>query len=201
MGTWLNRWGRYLSAPVDAASIAVVRIVLGVMIAWDAVRYYAYGVIAEYYILPKWHFTYLYFGWVRPWPGIGMYVHFAVMGGLAVLVALGLYYRLAITLLFAAYTYLVLLEQSVYMNHYYLIALLCFLMIWMQPHRAFALDRIRRPDLPATVPRWNVLLLRLQLFIVYFFGAIAKLNPDWLAGEPMYSEIARQAPGVPAIAT
>ena len=103
-------------------------------------------------------------------------------------------------LVFLAYTYVFLLEKSVYMNHYYLIALLCFLLIWMQPHRAFALDRYRFPDLPATVPRWNVLLLRVQLFIVYFYGAIAKLNPDWLAGEPMYSEIVRRAPEVPAIA-
>ena len=73
-------------------------------------------------------------------------------------------------------------------------------MIWMQPHRAFSLDRRRHPEWPTTVPRWNVLLLRFQLFIVYFYGAIAKLNPDWLAGEPMYSEIVRHAPDVPAIA-
>jgi hypothetical protein len=86
------------------------------------------------------------------------------------------------------------------MNHYYLISLLCFLLIWMQPHREFSLDRLRHPEWPRTVPRWNVLLLRVQLFIVYFYGAIAKLNPDWLAGEPMYSEIVRGGPDVPAIA-
>jgi len=200
MGTWLNRWGRYLSAPVDAASLAVVRIVLGVMIAWDAVRYYAYGVIAEYYILPKWHFTYLYFGWVRPWPGNGMYVHFAAIFVLATLVALGLCYRFAIVGLFLAYTYVFLLEEAAYMNHHYLIALLCFLMIWMQPQRAFALDRRRHPDLPATVPRWNVLLLRFQLSVVYIYGAVAKLNADWLAGEPMYSEIVRRSNDVPGLA-
>jgi hypothetical protein len=195
-----RRWADFLCAPVDAASVAVVRIVLGAMIAWDAVRFWQFGWIDEYYIAPKWHFTYLYFDWVRPWPGVGMYLHFAALCGLAMLVALGLYYRTAIILLFFAYTYVFLLEKSVYMNHYYLIALLCFLMIWMQPHRAFSLDRRRRPDLPPTVPRWNVLLLRVQLFIVYFYGAIAKLNPDWLAGEPMYSEIVRRAPDVPSIA-
>jgi vitamin K-dependent gamma-carboxylase len=201
MGSRLQRWIDYLSAPVDAASLGVFRIVLGAMIAWDAVRFWQFGWIDEYYILPKWHFTYLYFDWVRPWPGIGMYVHFAALFVCAVLVALGLYFRPAIVLLFLAYTYVFLLEKSVYMNHYYLIALLCFLLIWMQPQRAFALDRRRHPELPSTVPRWNVLLLRVQLFIVYFYGAIAKLNPDWLAGEPMYSEIARRAPDVPQIAS
>ena len=201
MGTRVRRWVDFLSAPVDAASLGIFRIVLGAMIAWDAVRFWQFGWIDEYFVLPKWHFTYLYFDWVRPWPGPGMYIHFAVLFVLAVLVAVGLYYRAAVVLLFLAYTYVFLLEKSVYMNHYYLIALLCFLLIWMQPQRAFALDRRRRPDLPSTVPRWNVLLLRFQLFVVYFYGAIAKLNPDWLAGEPMYSEIVRRAPDVPQVAT
>jgi vitamin K-dependent gamma-carboxylase len=201
MGAVLRKWADFLGAPVDAAALGVVRIVLGAMIAWDALRFFAFGWIAEYYILPKWHFTYLYFGWVQPWPGNWMYVHFAALFLVAVLVAFGLYCRAASVALFLGYTYVFLLEKSAYMNHYYLIALLCFLMIWMQPHHAFALDRLRRPDLPTTVPRWNVLLLRFQLFIVYFYGAIAKLNPDWLAGEPMYSEIVRRAPDVPAIAT
>jgi hypothetical protein len=200
MGERIRRWAEYLCAPVDAASLAIVRIALGIVIAWDAQRYFSFGWIAEYYILPKWTFTYLYFDWVKPWPGDWMYVHFAVLFVAAVLVAAGLYYRVAMGLTFLAYTYVFLLEKSVYMNHYYLIALLCLLLTFMQPQRAFALDRHRFPDLPQTVPRWNVLLLRTQLFIVYFYGAIAKLNPDWLAGEPMYSEIVRSAPEVPAIA-
>jgi vitamin K-dependent gamma-carboxylase len=197
----VRRWLEFLNAPIDAASLGFVRIALGAMIAWDVVRFFQYGWITEYYVVPKWHFTYLYFGWVRPWPGDGMYVHFGVMFVLAVLVALGLFYRAAIALLWLAYTYVFLLETSVYMNHYYLISLLCFLFACMPAERAFSLDRRRHPERPRTVPRWTVLLLRFQLFVVYFYGAIAKLNPDWLAGEPMYSEIVRRAPDVPQIAT
>lgn len=196
----LRHWLTYLCAPVDAASVGVFRIVLGSMIAWDAVRYFQTDWIGEYYIQPKWNFTYLYFEWVHPWPGNWMYVHFAAMLALALLVALGLFYRMAIVLLWLAYTYVFLLETSVYMNHYYLISLLCFLFIWMDPHRAFSLDRVRRPDLPTSVPRWNVLLLRTQLVIVYSYGALAKLNADWLAGEPMYSAIVSGGPEIPAIA-
>jgi hypothetical protein len=200
MAARIRQWANYLCTPVDAASLAIVRIVLGAVIAWDAERYFTHGWLEEYYIRPKWHFTYLYFDWVRPWPGEWMYVHFAGLLVAAVLVAAGLYYRFAAAVVFVAYTYVFLLEKSVYMNHYYLTALLCFWLIWMQPHHAFALDRLRYPDRPATAPRWNVLLLRVQLFIVYFYGAIAKLNPDWLAGEPMYTAIARRTEDVPAIA-
>ena len=201
MGARVRQWAAFLCAPVDAASLAVVRIALGVVIAWDVQRYVAYGWIDEYYVLPKWTFPYLYFEWVRPWPGNGMYVHFAVLFVAALLVALGLFYRLALVVVFVAHTYVFLLDKSVYLNHYYLTALICFLMIWMQPHHAFSLDRWRHPEMSETAPRWNVVLLRTQLFIVYFYGAIAKLNPDWLAGEPMYSEIVRRGPAIPAIAT
>lgn len=200
MAARIRQWADFLCTPVDAVSLAVFRIVLGTVIAWDAQRYFSHGWIEEYYIRPKWHFTYLYFDWVRPWPGEWMYVHFALLFAVAALVAVGLFYRFAIVAVFLAYTYVFLLEKSVYMNHYYLTSLLFFLLIWMQPHHAFALDRLRHPDLPSTAPRWNVLLLRVQLFIVYFYGAIAKLNADWLAGEPMYSEIARRADEVPDIA-
>lgn len=196
----LRRWNERLFEPVDAASLGVVRIVFGAMVAWDVVRYFRFGWIDEYYILPKWHFTYLYFDFVRPWPGEWMYVHFALMGAVAGLVSVGLYYRVATVLLFLAYTYVFLLEKSVYMNHYYLIGVIAFLLIWMPAQHAYSFDRLRRPDLPPVVPRWTVLLLRFQLFIVYFYGAIAKLNPDWLAGEPMYSAIVQGAPDVPEIA-
>jgi HTTM domain/Vitamin K-dependent gamma-carboxylase, lumenal domain len=200
MNRLLSRWVSYLLEPVDAASTAVFRIVFGAMVAWDMARYLANGWIDEYYILPKIHFTYLYLDFVRPWPGQWMYVHFAVTGLAALAVALGLFYRFATVLLFVTYSYIFLLEESVYMNHYYLIALLAFLLIWIPADREFSFDMRRKAHLPRSVPRWCVLLLRFQLFIVYFYGAIAKLNPDWLAGEPMYSEILRHGSDVPRIA-
>lgn len=196
----MRRWRDYLQAPVDAASVAAFRIVFGLMVAWDAMRYMTSGWIDEYYIAPQIHFTYLYFGWVRPWPGQWMYAHFAVIAFAAVALAFGMAYRSAAVLLFVAYSYVFLLEQSVYMNHYYLIALLAFLLIFIPAQREFSFARWRTPSIPATVPRWAVLILRFQLFVVYFYGAIAKLNPDWLSGEPMYSELVARGPDVPAIA-
>src|ERR1051325_8697886 len=86
------------------------------------------------------------------------------------------------------------------MNHYYLIALLAFLLMLMPAQRTFSLDRWRQPHMPETVPRWCVLILRFQLFVMYFYGGIAKLNPDWMRGEPMYSAIVHHAEDVPAIA-
>jgi hypothetical protein len=201
MSERVRRWAAGRFEPVDGASTAVVRIALGLMIAWDVARYWQYGWIHEYYIRPKYHFGYLYLEWVRPLPGDWMYAHFAAIGVAAILVALGLFYRPAIVALWFLYTWKFLLEKSVYMNHYYLIGLLCFLFIWIPAHRTWSLDRRRHPAWPQTVPRWCVEVLRFQLFVVYFYGAIAKLNPDWLRGEPMLSSIAGRAAGVPEIAS
>ena len=35
------------------------------------------------------------------------------------------------------------------------------------------------------MPAWTVNLLRFQVGVVYLFAGLAKLNADWLAGEPM----------------
>jgi hypothetical protein len=199
MNAW-RQWQTFLAAPVDAAALGIFRIVFGAMVAIDGCRFLAHGWVDEYFIAPRYHFTYLYLDFIRPWPGRGMVVHFAVLIAAAALVSAGLWTRAASVVLFFAYAYVLFLEQSIFMNHYYLIMLLAFLLASMPVERAFALDRWRRPDLPAVVPRWCVLLLRFQLFVVYFYGAIAKLNADWLRGEPMYSAIVHHAPDVPDIA-
>ena len=201
MSARVRRWTASLFEPVDGASTAVFRIALGVMIAWDVVRYWWFGWIHEYYVRPKYHFGYLWLEWVQPLPGDGIYLHFAIMGVAALLVALGLFYRPAIIVLWFLYTWKFLIEKSVYMNHYYLIGLLCFLFIFIPAHRTWSFDRRRHPEWSETVPRWAVVLLRAQLFLVYFGGAIAKINPDWLRAEPMLSSLAARVPGVPEIAT
>jgi hypothetical protein len=200
MRTDKHPWIDFLNRPVDAASLGVFRVVFGAMIAWDAYRYLQNGWVEEYFVRSSVHFTYLYVDFVRPLPPPWIYGHFWFIAAMGILVSLGLFYRVAIVALAVAYTYFFLLEQSVYMNHYYLILLLSWLLSLMPAERAYSLDRWRGATVAATVPQWCVLILRLQLFIVYFYGAIAKVNPDWLRGEPMYSELLRRGESVPPIA-
>ncbi len=115
-----------------------------------------------------------------------MLIHFAAMGILALLIAIGLFYRLASLLFFLSFTYVFLLDKAYYLNHFYLIALLSFLLAVVPAHRAFSLDRrLHFASRPEEVPQWSVLLLRAQVFIVYFYAGLAKLNADWLRGEPI----------------
>ena len=186
-------WNR-LFTPIDIASLVYFRIAFGAIMLWEVYRYFDHGWIKRYWIDPEFHFTFYGFAWVRPWPGDGMYLHFLVLGGLAILIMLGLWYRVSTLLFFLGFTYVFLLEKARYLNHFYLICLISFLIIFIPAHRAFSIDARRRPALRSdTAEAWTLWLLRAQIGIVYFYGGLAKLNWDWLRGEPMRMWLAKRS--------
>ena len=108
-----------------------------------------------------------------------MYAHFALLGLASIGVALGYRYRLSIIAFFFLFTYVELIDKTLYLNHYYWMSLVSFLMVFMPLHRMASLDARRAPIAP-TVPVWVVWALRVQVGVVYLFAGIAKLDPDWL---------------------
>lgn len=170
---------------VDGASLAVFRMAFGITLAVEVCRFFAHGWIYRYYIEPNFHFTYMGFGWVHPWPATGMYVHFAVLGIVALCAAAGFYYRISALLLWVMFTYVFLLEEARYLNHFYAASLFALLMALVPATNAWSIDAWRRPRDSATIPLWALWLIRAQIGLIYFFGGIAKLNPDWIRGEPM----------------
>jgi hypothetical protein len=98
----------------------------------------------------------------------------------------GLFYRVATTLFSLGFLYVFLLEASNYLNHFYLVALMSFIMILVPAHRAFSLDALLfRKIRSVSVPAWSLWIVRFMVGVPYFFGGIAKINPDWLRGQPM----------------
>ena len=189
-GSWLREG---LAEPVDIASLVMARVFFGLLMLWMVIRYFGKGWIHKYWIEPEFHFGYFGFDWVAPWPGDGMYWHFLGLGALAVMITFGLFYRVAAALFFLGFTYVFLLEQARYLNHAYLVCLVGFLMAIMPAHRAGSLDVkfgfCRRSDI---APAWCLWLLRFQIGAVYFFGGVAKINADWLAGEPLRTWLSRR---------
>jgi hypothetical protein len=170
-----------VTRPTDVASLAAFRILFGLLMAAAMIRLLSKGWVRELYVAPAFHFTYPGFDWVRPWPEPFMTLHFVALALLALGVAAGIYYRFCITLFFVGFTYVELIDQTAYLNHYYLITLLSWLMIFLPAHRAWSFDAHRVPALRSDiVPAWTVMLLRFQVGIVYFFAGLAKLNSDWL---------------------
>jgi hypothetical protein len=99
----------------------------------------------------------------------------------------GFLYRIAAPVFFLAFTYFFLLDQTRYLNHFYLVCLISFLMCFLPANRAFSVDALLRPKIRSdVVPAWTLWLLRAQVGIPYFYGGLAKINSDWIhGGEPM----------------
>ena len=178
-------------ARVDIASLVFFRIAFGSLMVWEVGRYLSHHWIAKYWIEPRFSFKYYGFSWVHPWPGNGLYIHWAALGVLALFIAVGFLYRLSAALFFVGYTYTFLLDQASYVNHTYLICLFSFLLIFVPANRALSIDAWLNPRLRSEVaPAWTLWLLRTQIGVVYFFAGLAKISPDWLRGEPLRTWLA-----------
>lgn len=162
-------------------SLAVFRILFGLLMMAAMLRFMANGWVEELFLRPEFHFPYPGFGWIRPWPGDWMHWHVLGTAVCALGVAIGYHYRVCIVLFFAGFTYLELIDRTTYLNHYYLVSLVAGLMMFMPAHRAWSLDAARNPSLRSDfISAWPVNLLRFQFAIVYLFAGVAKLNADWL---------------------
>lgn len=189
-GTALQR----LCAPVDIASLVVFRIAFGAIMLSEIWRNFSYGWIRHYYVEPTFHFTYFLFDWVRPWPSGWMYLHFWVLGVLAVCIVVGAMYRVTTTLFFLGISYVFLLDQTTYLNHMYLVCVISFLLIFVPCHRALSVDAWVSPRMHSeVVPTWALWVMRFQIAVPYSYGGLAKLNADWLQGEPVRMWLAYRA--------
>lgn len=183
----LPRLRAALFKPVDISFLVFFRILFGGIMLWEVYRYFTYGWISRYFVEPAVNFPYYGFSWVQPWSGDGMYIHFFVLGLAAACILAGFAYRIAVPVFFLGYTYFFLLDQTRYLNHFYLVCLISFLMCFLPAERAFSVDALLRKKIHSdVVPAWTLWLLRIQVGIPFFYGGIAKLNGDWIhGGEPM----------------
>ena len=183
----------HLFKQVDASSLVFFRASFGIIMLVEVWRFWTHGWIERYFIEPDFFFKYYGFEWAEPWPGSGMYWHFVLLALLALLITIGALYRLAAILFFFAFTYVFLLDQARYLNHFYLDILVALIMMVIPANRAFAVDALLRRGLRSdTVPAWSIWLFRLQFEVVYIYAGVVKVNADWLRLEPMGMWLARR---------
>jgi vitamin K-dependent gamma-carboxylase len=182
----------WMHKPIDASSMAVFRFMYGSIMVWEVTRYFDHNWIRSYYTGKDFYFTYPGFSWVHPWPSLElMEWHFIIMGVFAAMVAVGLFYRTAAVCLAVMFSYVYLLEQARYLNHFYFVILVAISMIFIPANRVWSLDawiknRVRGLGVGGRMmPQWGLWAIRAQFGITYFYGGIAKLNEDWLRGYPL----------------
>lgn len=169
----------YLSKTQESSSLALFRLGFGFLMTFSIVRFWLKGWIKTMYIDPSFHFTFYGFEWVKP-IGEYTYILFFICGLSAFLVAIGYKYYIAIITFFLSFTYIELMDKTTYLNHYYFVSILSFLMIFLPCNSSYSIDSFIKKKSFKYSPKWCVDSIKTLLFIVYFYSGLAKINRDWL---------------------
>lgn len=183
----INRLKEKLFAPINIYSLVFVRIAFGLTMFVNTIMYFSHDLINYSYIQPIFYFKYYGFSWVTMLPADLLTLLFIILAILAIFIAIGAFYRISSVLFLLGFTYIFLLDQTLYLNHYYMIILFNFLLCFMPANRFLAIDShyINPKIKTEIIPAWSIILLRIQLEIVLLYAGIVKINPDWLQLYPL----------------
>ena len=171
----IDKFSGYFKKESLPYPLALYRIGFGILVMFSLARFALNGWIESLYLEPDFHFSYYGFSWVKP-IGIYTYLVFLICFSSALFVSIGYKYRFAIITLFLSFTYIELMDKTTYLNHYYLISCISFLMIFLPCASYFALDSKKN----IKVPQWTIDSLKFLIVIVYVYAGLAKINSDWL---------------------
>ncbi len=169
----------YILKTTNAAPLAVFRVLFGLLMCISMIRFWYHGWIDTLYVKPNFHFSYYGFEWIKP-IGIYTYLIFIIAIIAALFVLLGFKYRIAIITFFISFTYIELMDKTTYLNHYYFVSSLSFLLIFLPANARFSVDAFLSKRGYNLVPKWTIDSIKLLLGIVYMYAGLAKLNSDWL---------------------
>ena len=169
----------FLFREVSASSLGMMRIMVGIFLLEDIYGFHPY--FTETLSQSKFFFTYDGFHWVHLLPNYLLDVFFGVAIFSLVMFILGIHYRLNAILAFVSMSYCFLIDKAHYNNHFYLYCMMLFFFCIIDANRWGAVQKTEKK----TVPFWQIFIFQAQLFIVYFYGSIAKIQGDWLSGFPM----------------
>lgn len=173
-------FNKLLSKPISPASLGLFRLLFGIIMLIQLVSLQPY--ITETLPNSLFYLTYPGFNWVKITTPENLKLIFSLGYLASVLLALGIYSRVAAAFLSVSWAYIFLIDSGHYNNHYYLIFLLLILFTITNADAAFSVLKKSRKS---HIPYWQLFLFKFQIVVVYFFGGIAKFNADWLQAAPM----------------
>lgn len=165
---------------VGIEPLVTFRITFGILMLISTIRFWYMGWIEQLYLAPSFFFKYHGFYWVpAPTPAI-IYPVFILLIISCICISLGFLYRLSIISFFILFTYTELIDATNYLNHYYFISIIAFLLIFLPANKFFSIDNFIFKDRRTKIAAWQINILKFQLAIVYFYAGLAKLNSTWL---------------------
>ncbi len=172
---------KFLFKHIDNTGLVLFRAFFGLLITIEAFGAIATGWLRKTFVEPEFTFNFIGFEFLQILLGEKMYVYFVIMGIFGIMVMLGYKYRLSMIAYAIMWSAVYLLQKTSYNNHYYLMMLLCWMMVFLPANRWFSLDAKLNPQIKSpSMPRWCLLVLILQVWIVYTYASVAKWYPGWL---------------------
>jgi len=170
----------FLSRRVEPYSLEILRIFYGILALTILIRYFYYGWVEEYFLRPKFFLKHPGLEWLFLPSAEFILLGFYGMLLLAIFILLGIFSRASLFFFSILFLSFHLSNATIFLNHYYLFGVLGFLLSLSPTGKVWSWDSFQEPFQSRKIPYYWILVLRFQFGIVYFFGGIAKLKPDWL---------------------
>ncbi len=167
----------------DSRQLGLLRIVIGSWFLIDILSMLVSGYVKEAYVSPEMNFHFYGFDWIKPLPGIGMYILFVILALLAVGIITGYLFKWATSLFLLGFTYVFMCDIVYTLNKFYLFIILCFVLLFTQADRCLSLNSKKKREF---VPAYEILIFQALIILIYTYSGISKLNADWLIhAEPL----------------
>ena len=161
----------YLSVEVPGISISIFRIFFGLILTLQSLYWIGIGFIQNNILEPTFLFPFL--DSIKPLEdNLMIYGLNGILLISSILTISNKFYRTGLLIYLCSFTYLWMLCQGYFNNHYYLISIICFLLIFSSS--PFSNTEKTR------VPRIHLYSLTGLIVSVYFIAGINKINPYWL---------------------
>jgi len=184
----------WLFRRIDSIQLILFRIFFGVLITLECWGALLTGWVTDTFVNTRFTFTFIGFEWTQFLLGNTMYALFFLLGLTGIGIAMGYYYRINTLLFSLGWSLAYFMQKSHYNNHYYLLMLISWFMVFMPANRSLSMDvKHRRANESSHMLSWHRYLFIAQLFIVYTFAAISKLYPGWYTGQYLHLRLSISA--------
>ena len=173
----------------DASYLVVFRVLWGLIMTYEAYTYIIddFSKTKSSFYSSVIQFKYYGFEWcVVPSNPVYLYSLMVALFVFGLFISIGFFYRTSALLFTIGFGYMYMLEQAMYLNHFYLVTILSVMMVILPCNCFFSVDSYLWPaNRKETAPKWCLFLIRAELFIVYTYAGVCKINEDWLRAQPL----------------
>ncbi|MBU2997813.1 HTTM domain-containing protein [Cellulophaga baltica] len=171
----------FLFKKIDNIGLILFRIFFGILISFECYGAILTGWVKANLVEPTVYFPFIGFEFLNVLRGQGMYLYFVIMGTLGLLISIGYKYRYSMIGFAVLWSGAYLMQKTSYNNHYYLLFLVSWIMVFFPAHKDYSIDAKLNPEIRTNkMYAFYKIIITIQLIIVYTYASVAKLYADWL---------------------